>query len=202
MLGILLFSFGVMYTPGPVNILSLNSGMQGRPWAHAPFCLGVACGLFVWFMTVGYVGATFVGGALLPVIAGIGVCFILHLARKIMTAEVGVANGAGAQAVLDFKDGLFMQMLNPKSLMVVLPVATVQFPAAGITGAGIALWSALLGALGFGAPMAYALFGSTVARSIDAGAWLKALNRVMGLMLMAVAADMAYEHIYLVLAGG
>jgi threonine/homoserine/homoserine lactone efflux protein len=202
MLGILLFSFGVMYTPGPVNILSLNSGMQGRPWTHAPFCLGVAGGLCLWFMVAGYAGAAFVGGALMPVVAGLGVCFVLHLARKIMTAEVGGAPRGRAQAVLDFKDGLFMQLLNPKSFMVVLPVATVQFPAAGITGAGIALWSLLLAALGFGAPMAYALFGSTLARRVDARAWLKALNRVMGLMLAAVAADMAYEYIYLALAGG
>ena len=162
----------------------------------------MACALFFWFTVVGYVGAALVGGALLPVIAGLGVVFILHLARKIVTARVGGEDEGRAQAVLDFKDGLFMQLLNPKSFMVVLPVATVQFPAAGIDGAGIALWSALLAAMGFGAPMAYALFGSTVARRIRGRAYLTALNRVMGLMLVAVAADMAYEHIYLALVGG
>ncbi len=196
MFGILLFAFGVMYTPGPVNILSLNMGAQKRFRSHIPFCFGVAVALAFWFVLIGYAGSAVVNDTLLPVIAGAGVCFILYLAGRMLTSRVEVSGESGTGVVLTFRDGLFMQLLNPKAMLVVLPVTTVQFPAAGIDGAGIAVWSAFLALLGFGAPMTYAAFGLYVSRHIGGAASLKFLNIIMGLMLIAVAADMGYHHVY------
>jgi threonine/homoserine/homoserine lactone efflux protein len=77
MLGILFFAIGVMYTPGPVNILSLNSGAQKQFTAHIPFCYGVGTALIFWFLLIGYTGSLIVNDTLLPVIAVAGICFIL-----------------------------------------------------------------------------------------------------------------------------
>ena len=197
MLGILLFAFGVMYTPGPVNILSLNSGAQKRFRAHIPFCIGVASALSFWFLLIGYTGSMVVDDTVLPFIGGAGVCFILYLAYKILSSKVEISRENESVAVLRYKDGLLMQLLNPKSMLVVLPVTAVQFPAAGIDGIWIAVWSLCLGALGFGAPLAYAACGAYVSRIIRSAGYLKALNIIMGLMLIAVAADMGYSHVYL-----
>ena len=199
MLGILLFSIGVMYTPGPVNILSLNSGAQNHSLAHIPFCLGVAGALTLWFLLIGYTGSMIVNDTLLPIIAAAGVGFILYLAWKIMSSTVGEIGKNKTVGVLTFKDGLLMQVLNPKSMLVVLPVTAVQFPAAGITGVWIGVWSIGLGALGFGAPFAYAVCGAYVSRYFSENTYLKVMNLVMGWMLIAVAMDMAYSHVYLVL---
>jgi threonine/homoserine/homoserine lactone efflux protein len=201
MLGIILFCIGVMYTPGPVNILSLNCGMQRGPAPHLRFCLGVGAALSFWFALVGYAGAAVVGGGVLPLIAGLGTCFILYLGWKVVTSDVDLARSEEPVAALDFKDGLFMQLLNPKAFLVVMPVATIQFPAAGIGGAAVAGWSLALGALGVGAPLSYAAIGALVSRRVENVRYFKYLNYFMGAMLFLVAADMAYEHVYLALAG-
>ena len=200
MLGIILFCIGVMYTPGPVNILSLNCGMQRPVSTHLPFCLGVGAALCFWFMVIGYAGAAVVSGGALPFISGLGVCFILYLAWKVAGAEVDT-RAQTPSAAMDFTDGLLMQLLNPKAFMVVLPVTTVQFPAAGIGGAGVALWSMGLGAMSVGAPMAYALLGATAARRMGDAKCFRYFNYIMAVMLFLVAADMAYEHIYMALVG-
>lgn len=199
MLGILFFAIGVMYTPGPVNILSLNSGTQKQFAAHIPFCCGVGTALCFWFLLIGYTGSLIVNDTMLPVIAVAGISFILFLAYKILSAEVNDPSTNENVNVLRYKDGLLMQLLNPKSMLVVLPVTAVQFPAAGIEGSGIAVWSFCLGALGFGAPLSYAAFGTYVSRFFQGNFFLKMMNTIMGLMLIAVAIDMAYSHVYLAL---
>ena len=197
MLEIILFSFGVMYTPGPVNILSLNSGAQKQFRAHIPFCGGVASALACWFLLIGYTGSLIVNDRLLPMIAAVGVCFILYLAYKVMSSRIEAGGGRQPSAVLTYKDGLLMQLLNPKAMMVVFPVTAVQFPAVGIHGVWIAVWSVGLSALGFGAPLTYAAFGATVFRIIRGNTCLKVMNIIMGMMLIAVAVDMGYSHVYL-----
>ncbi len=199
MLSIILFCLGVMYTPGPVNLLSINCGMQRRVGAHVPFCLGVGMGLSAWFMAVGYAGGIVARTQAMPVIAALGTAFIVYLGIKLLLAEPsGTENGEAS--LLSFRDGLLMQALNPKTFLVVLPVATVQFPAASIHGAEIAVWSVALGGLGFGAPMAYALIGSRLARLVRNPVWFKWFNRGMGVMLLVLAVDMAREHVLPALA--
>lgn len=199
MLEILIFAIGVMYTPGPVNILSLNSGTQKQFHAHIPFCLGVASALTCWFLLIGYTGSLIINATVLPVIACLGVCFILYLAFKILLSKVEDIHSDKTAAVLTYKDGLFMALLNPKSPMVVLPVTTIQFPAANIDGIWIAVWSVCLGALSFGAPLSYALFGAYVSRYIRSNNYLKVMNIIMGVMLIAVAVEMGYSNVYLAL---
>lgn len=199
MLGIILYCLGVMYTPGPVNILSLNRGMNYRFTAHVPFSLGVGTAICFWFMLVGYAGSAIVGDDLMPVITALGVCFILYLAVKIITADVDTTRSGGKGAVLGFRDGLLMQLLNPKSFLAVLPVTMVQFPASDINGSAIAFWSFGLAALGFGAPMVYAFAGTNLSGFLARPVYLKWFNVIMGVLLIAVAMSMAYEHIYLVL---
>ena len=173
--------------------------MAHRFTAHAPFCLGVGTALCFWFMLIGYTGSAVIDNGAMPVISALGVTFILYLAWKITTSEVDTDSGGGNVTALKFQDGLLMQLLNPKSFLVVLPVAAVQFPALGITGAGIAAWSAGLGALGFGAPFTYAAMGSKLSKYIENARYLKWFNILMGAMLVAVALDMAYNHIFLAL---
>lgn len=201
MLEIITFSIGVMYTPGPVNLLSLNNGMQKQLTAHVPFSLGVACALSFWFALVGYAGTTIISHAMLPYIGILGCAFILYLAAKLATAPVTLNVQNTNASRLTFMDGLLMQLLNPKAFMVVFPVTTVLFPRSGITGGSIAIWSALLGLLGFGAPTLYAAMGAVVGRRIANPTFFNVLNKVMGLLLVLVACDMAYQQVYLPMFG-
>lgn len=195
MLEILLFSIGVMYTPGPVNIISLNNGMQKNLSAHLPFAGGVAVALCLWFLVGGYAGAAVLDGATLPVVGALGAGFTLYLAWKIMTQDFRVRGGKVAK--LDGKDGFLLQLLNPKTFMVVIPVTTVQFPAAGIRGPGIALWSVGLALLGFGAPTLYAALGALLGNRRGAERYFRWANLALGLLLVAVAVDMGYRQVVL-----
>ena len=197
MLEIVFYCLGVMYTPGPVNILSLNCGLQSRFTAHIPFCCGVGTALCLWFLLVGYAGSAVIGDRMLPVVSALGSAFILYLAFKILTSNVKGMLSDTKLATFHFTDGLLMQLLNPKSFLAVLPVTTIQFPAAGIEGSQIAMWSTGLGAMGFGAPLAYAVVGAKISRHVENPRLLKTFNRVMGAALIYVALSMAYHHVYL-----
>jgi len=199
MLGILLYSLGIMYTPGPVNILSLNRGVQARYTLHIPFCCGVGVALFFWFLLIGYAGSALLGRTAMPVISAFGAGFIVYLACKVLASAQLEFKGEGKAYVLSFRDGLVMQLLNPKSFLAVLPVTAVQFPAAGIDGTGIALWSLGLACLGFGAPLLYAYLGSNLSLFVEKPVYFLWFNRAMGIALVWVAVDMVYTHIFQVL---
>ncbi|KAF1074119.1 LysE family translocator [Halodesulfovibrio sp. MK-HDV] len=197
MLGIIFYAIGVMYTPGPVNILSLTNGMQRASYKHVPFSLGVATALCFWFLLIGYTGSALISEKELPIIAGVGVCFIFYLTYQILSSSGSAFDKDSAAVNLTYKEGLLMQLLNPKCMLVVLPIATVHFPAVGIEGGGIVVWSVLLGCLGFGAPFLYSVFGSLLSKSVIKTSYLTYVNYLMGAMLFFVAVDMAYQHIYL-----
>lgn len=196
MLAIIIFAICIMYTPGPVNLLSLNNGLQKRFLAHIPFSIGVGIALFLWFLIIGYSGTSIIQESMLPYLGILGSGMITYLAFKILQAPLH--SGAGEAKHLTFTDGLLMQLLNPKSFLVVLPVATVQFPAAGIQGSAIVVWSLALGLLGTGAPISYAAIGTLVGRrDVCTTKFLNRCNTVMGIILLAVAADIAYRFSYL-----
>lgn len=199
MIGIILYCLGVMYTPGPVNLLSLNQGVQSRFTKHIPFCAGVGGALCIWFLFVGYAGGAVMSDKAMPIISTLGAAFILYLAYKIIFSNVDGLLREKQGNTFTFYDGLLMQLLNPKSFLAVLPVTAVQFPAAGIEGGQIAVWSVGLGALGFGAPLVYTIMGAKVARHIEDTRYIKWLNCLMGAALVFVALDIAYTHVYLVL---
>ena len=199
MLEIIIFAFGIMYTPGPVNLLSVNNGLQNRLAAQIPFSLGVGSGLLIWFTAVGYAGGSVVNQKALPYVGALGAAFILYLAYKIMTAKVDASNSDKRAGLVTFRDGLLMQSLNPKNFLVVLPVTTVLFPAANITGVMILPWSLLLALMGFGAPTIYACLGALLGSRITSPGSFKIFNRIMGILLVLVALDMLYEHVYLTL---
>jgi len=199
MIGIVLYCFGVMYTPGPVNVLSLNQGVQRRFTQHIPFCVGVGGALCLWFLFVGYAGSAVMSDKVMPIISGLGSAFILYLAYKIIFSNVDGLVDEEESSAFTFRDGLLMQLLNPKSFLAVLPVTAVQFPAAGIEGVQIALWAVGLSALGFGAPLAYTYVGSKLSRFISNTTCLRWFNYLMGAALIYVAWDMAYKHVFLII---
>lgn len=204
MVEILMYAFGIMYTPGPVNLLSLNAGLNGQARQTLPFCIGVGLAMFLLFLLFGY------SGALLPselqaVIGLIGGAYILWLAFKIGQAALQpatpVATGETQEekGTLSFRSGLVMQLCNPKAPVAILPIVTVQFPAAGISGASIALWSVLLGSLALGAPGSYLLLGSRLGRMIQAPGFFRLLNLFMALLLAYVGCSIANDQFWLLL---
>jgi len=200
MLEMFLYGIAIMYSPGPVNIMALNQGLSGRLKNALPYLLGVSIAMFIWFNVFGYTGERFVKLEYLLYISIIGSIYIIYLAIKLMLAKVSIDEDAGNKSV-GLKDGFLMQLLNPKAILAVIPIATIYFPANGITGINILLISLVFAVLVFGAPGSYALVGSLFNRAVKNAKVFRVFNIVMGAILLYVAFTILRDHVYLVLIG-
>ncbi|GKW52765.1 transporter [Pseudoalteromonas shioyasakiensis] len=194
MADIFAYAIGIMYTPGPINLLGLSSGLNKQTRSHLGFFIGVGSAMFILFVLLGYLGLQVINPQFLPYVSLIGCGYILYIAWKVAKAKVQV-NDASADASLSFFDGLFMQLLNPKALVATLPIATIQFPSADITGAAIVFWSLILAILAFGAPTSYSLAGLVLGKQVSRTGVFNVFNKLMAVLLVYVALMIAYEHV-------
>lgn len=200
MLEIILFSFGIMYTPGPVNILSLNQGVNKKFKSMVGFYAGIGVAMLVLFIVIGYTGERIVKKEYLIYISCVGAAYILYLAYKVFKSSIDFNNQANTRT-LTFKEGLIMQLFNPKAPLAVLPLATISFPAKGITGVGIALMSLLLATMAGMAPCTYGFLGERFSQFIMNKSVIKVFNRLMAVLLVYVALSILWDHVYLVIIG-
>lgn len=196
MIEIFAYAIGVMYTPGPVNLLGLNTGMNGHFKASAGFYFGVGSAMLCLFLLFGWLGSTLVGDRELMVISVLGCSYITYLAVKILRATVHVDTHGARERPLRYRDGLIMQLLNPKGVVATLPIATIQFPGAGIHGPALVFWSLVLTVLAIGAPGSYSLAGKLLGQRITHPAFFKWFNRTMALLLIYVAGAIGYEFVF------
>lgn len=194
MADIFAYAIGIMYTPGPINLLGLSCGLNKQTRSHLGFFIGVGSAMFILFVLLGYLGLQVINPQFLPYVSLIGCGYILYIAWKVAKAKVQV-NDASADASLSFFDGLFMQLLNPKALVATLPIATIQFPSADITGAAIVFWSLILAILAFGAPTSYSLAGLVLGKQVSRTGVFNVFNKLMAVLLVYVALMIAYEHV-------
>ncbi|RQW64713.1 LysE family translocator [Vibrio viridaestus] len=196
MLAILAYALGIMYSPGPVNLLGLRCGILGKTKAHVGFFAGVGCAMFILFMCLSFVGRLITTLNILPFMSLIGSSYILYIAYKIAKSRVNISEESNEHSLKDlsFFDGLWMQLFNPKGMIATLPIATIQFPAAGIEGHLIPLWSMLLAILAFGAPGSYAIAGQIIGNRIHQQHWFSLFNYAMSTILLIVAVDIGYYY--------
>ncbi|TGV17447.1 transporter [Pseudoalteromonas sp. MEBiC 03607] len=194
MADIFAYAIGIMYTPGPINLLGLSSGLNKQTRSHLGFFIGVGSAMFILFVLLGYLGLQVINPQFLPYVSLIGCGYILYIAWKVAKAKVQVSD-TSADASLSFFDGLFMQLLNPKALVATLPIATIQFPSADITGAAIVFWSLILAILAFGAPTSYSLAGLVLGKQVSRPGIFNVFNKLMAVLLVYVALMIAYEHV-------
>jgi len=194
MADIFAYAIGIMYTPGPINLLGLSSGLNKQTRSHLGFFIGVGSAMFILFVLLGYLGLQVINPQFLPYVSLIGCGYILYIAWKVAKVKVQVSD-TSADASLSFFDGLFMQLLNPKALVATLPIATIQFPSADITGAAIVFWSLILAILAFGAPTSYSLAGLVLGKQVSRRGVFNVFNKLMAALLVYVALMIAYEHV-------
>lgn len=196
MLAIVAYALGVMYTPGPVNLLGLNVGINGQARQSVGFCLGVGTAMLVYLLVLGWAGAAWISGNALILVSALGCSYIVYLAVKIARANADLDEPDHAPRLLNFRDGLVMQLLNPKAIVATLPIATLQFPAAGIQGVSLVVWSLGLSAMAAGAPGSYVVIGSLVGERIKSTRVVKGFNWLMAGLLVAVALSIGVEHVW------
>ena len=202
MLAIIAYALGVMYTPGPVNLLGLNAGLNGQARTSLGFYLGVGLAMLILFVAFGWAGAAWVRGDMLAVVGALGCGYIFYLAVKIARSSIDLGAVRQAPRVLRFRDGLIMQLCNPKGMIATLPIATIQFPAVGIHGISLMLWSLGLAVLAVGAPGSYAMVGAVLGKQVENPKILKSFSLAMSALLAGVSLSIGYEHVWVPLSSG
>lgn len=197
MLAIVAYALGIMYTPGPVNLLGLNVGINGQAQKSLGFCFGVGTSMLAYLLLLGWAGAAWIDDEALIVVSALGCGYIVYLASKIVRSNTDVNQLDHAPRLVSFRDGLVMQLLNPKAIVATLPITTLQFPAAGIEGTSLVIWALGLSMLAAGAPGSYVMIGSLMGHRIKSASIVKRFNWVMAGLLVAVALSIAYEHVWL-----
>lgn len=181
-----------MYSPGPVNLLAFNDALKGHRRSIAGYCLGVGLAMLTSFLILGFVGSTIVGPALLRWLTFIGSAYILYLALRLWTAGPSVASDTVGQP-MSWRNGYCLQLLNPKGLIVVLPVTTVMFPTANIHGVTIVGVSILISLGAIGAPAVYALGGFWIGQRFAHPRIFTLFNRIVALLLVSVVVSLLYD---------
>ncbi|QQE79239.1 LysE family translocator [Alicyclobacillus sp. SO9] len=200
MIGVFLYAIGIMYTPGPGNLLGLQAGLQHKLKQSVWYFLGVGSAMCFFFLLFGYTGQVVVKKVYLPYISLLGGTYILYLAVKIFRAQTDV-NATSNAMVPDFKQGLLLTLLNPKAILATLPIAVIQFPSLGVTGIEILFMSLCLALLAVGAPTLYALVGEYLHRLVMNQRIMQIFNKAMAVLLFYVGLSILWEHVYLVLRG-
>jgi len=197
MLEMFLYSFSVFYSPGPANAVGLNEGLNGRFLQSIKFFFGILFALLFWFLIFGYTGEAIIKPEYLPYITIPGCIYMMYIAYKILNHNVSFDNVGKQQSKLKFRDGFFMQLLNPKGMMVILPITTIQFPMSNITGGEIIIYSLLLSSFGVSATISYSLLGAIIGKKITQSNFINIFNKLMGVMLAVVSIMIFYEYVYL-----
>lgn len=200
MIEMVLYAIGIMYTPGPINLLGLNLGLNKKFKESIGFFIGVGLAMFILFLMFGYTGEKFIRKEYLIYISSVGSIYIFYLAVKILRSTVDI-NKQNTIKLLTFKDGLLMQIMNPKATLATLPIATINFPANSISGVKILTVSLVLALLACCAPCSYSLVGKYFGLLIKNDKTIKVFNTIMALLLIYVAYTIFKDHVYLVFLG-
>ncbi len=125
-LAIILFAFSTAITPGPNNVMIMTSGVNFGVRASLPHLLGIALGVPVMVLLIGFgLGSLFQQSPLLhDVIQIAGILYLLYLSWHI-AHSASVAKGEQPAKPFSFFKAALFQWVNPKAwIMVTGAVAT------------------------------------------------------------------------------
>lgn len=192
---IFFYTLSVMYSPGPVNVMGLNAGLTGQFKRTIYFFIGVGCAMLMLFMIFGYIGAAIIPQNALHYIALFGACYTFYLSYQMLKSEIDISDEATEVQALSFSNGFWIQALNPKGILVILPVTTIMYPTAHIIGVQIFLVSLLISLGAAGAPCLYSWAGTVLGKKIKNRIWFNRINQAMGLMLIVSGIFMLYDFL-------
>lgn len=173
-------------TPGPNNMMLVASGAHHGYRRTLPAILGMVTGVgtLTLAMCLG-LGALFVAWpALHAALKLVGTLYLLVLAWRLAGAQV--AQGRPPER-LGFVQAALFQLVNPKSWIRAVTVASVFMPTQFGLLAGALLVSGLGAVVGFPCISMWALFGTGIGRFLSSPARRRAFNVIMAASLVLLA---------------
>lgn len=200
MISIILYGFSILFSPGVVTVVSVNKGLNKRFRKSIGFFLSIGVATYILLLFYAFTGERLIKKEYLSIISILGCSYMFYLSYKMFRHKVNIDESDTTEDNLGFKQGLFMQLFNPKASLAALPIATMQYPLHNITGTQIALFSIIFLVFGILSPALYCAMGQYFSRFIRNGNWLSTFNKVMATLLFVIASSIFYEMVILKLS--
>lgn len=180
-----LFALTMSISPGPVNLITLSTGINHGVRRAVGFVSGATIGFTLLLFLIG-LGLQIIAekaGPILDILTVLGVALIIYFGYKLSTSDgqIDVAD----QPVPNFWQGAALQWLNPKAWGAC--IAAVSLFNLDQSRADLNYFVAQYCVICFIGVGSWAVFGSQVAKWLDTTAKQKMFNRVLGITLIALA---------------
>ena len=179
------FAVVAAFTPGPNNVMLAASGANYGFRRTLPHIFGILFGFCSLVVAAGLGLATIfmIMPWLYDVLKVISVLFLLYLAWKIGTA--GCATTKHKDRPLSFVQAASFQLINPKSITVIISSVTTFTSTAENVGAEVTILLVVFATVTICATCTWAVFGTAIAHLLTSQTRLRQFNITMSLLLVA-----------------
>ena len=188
-----LFALSMSISPGPVNMVTLSTGVNYGFWRTLPFVSGAAIGFTLLLAAIGLGISQLVERipVLLDILAYFGAAFICYMGYRIATSTPSIELESHNRP--KFFQGFLLQWLNPK--------AWIASPS-GVSGFGLAdsysmlfVFCGLYLVICYASVASWAYLGSRLSAVMVSESRIARFNLLMGGALMLVAAYLLYLQV-------
>ncbi len=178
------FALITIFTPGPNTISSAAMGISHGFEKSRNYRLGIASGFFMIML-----GCALLSGALFSSFPDVqrylsyaGGLYILFLAWHIIKAEYGFDEKD--QKLMGYRNGLLLQLLNPKVIVFGLTVYSVYLSSLRESPVLLPLSALALALTSLAAISSWAAFGSAIRKVMKSEGLRRGLNLILALLLV------------------
>ena len=179
------FATVAAFTPGPNNVMLAASGANFGFRRTLPHIFGILAGFCSLVVAAGLGLATLF--AMIPwlydVLKVISFLFLLYLAYKIGVA--GRVTTQNKDRPLSFIQAASFQLVNPKSITVIISSVTAYTSTAENVGAEVLILLSVFATVTFCATCTWAVFGTAIAYLLTSQTRLRQFNITMAVLLVA-----------------
>jgi len=184
-LAMCLFSLSMSISPGPVNLITLSTGVNHGVRSAMPFVAGATVGFSILLLFIGLgVGQVAAeNGELMAMLGYIGSGFICYMGYKIATSDGNIEIKRRNRPT--FIHGAALQLLNPKAWIACL--AGVSAFNLSASYEALMVFSTLYFIICYASVSSWAILGARISHLLTDERYLLMFNRVMGGTLVVVA---------------
>ncbi len=191
-----LFSFSMSISPGPVNVITLSTGVNYGFKKSMPFVSGATVGFTLLLLMVG-LGLYFVAEVsevFLSLLTYVGAMFIAYMGIKLVSAETtSTLSSKDSKDIPSFVDGFLLQWLNPKAWIACISGVSAFNLAYSLPL--LSLFICLYFLVCYISIASWALLGDKINRLLNTPSHFKLFNVAMGGSLILVACYLIYLQI-------
>ena len=188
---LIIFAFVSSITPGPNNLMLMNSGANFGFKQTVPHLLGVGIGFVLMIVLVGMgIMQLFIQFPLsYDILKAISIIYLIYLAWKIACSNTNIEQESKSTKPLTFTQAALFQWVNPKAWTMALTATSIYAPSNDIIA--IIIVAVVFGLVNLPCIGSWIILGQKMRLILTASKQLKAFNITMAaLLILSVAISM------------